>query len=135
VVVKILRPELRADPEACGRFFAEAKKRSEIPRSRNLCPILESDVCSLGVYVCMGFVEGQTLSEWIKSEPRKPRDIAEKGAGVARGLHVLHNTRTVHGDVTATNVVVEQSSGEAVLIDFGLAENLRCGEAERSGDK
>ena len=54
------------------------------------------------------------------SEPQ----IATIFAGTLRGLNYLHSKRTIHRDVKAGNVLIEENRGVAKLADFGVAGQL-----------
>src|SRR6202162_1808568 len=73
-------------------------------------------------YLVMEYVEGVRLNDWVDRTPIAPEEIARLGSALALALHDLHRQDVVHLDLKPTNVLY-RSSGEAVLIDFGLAHH------------
>jgi len=73
-------------------------------------------------YLVMEYVDGARLSDSVDRAPLAPNEIAELGAALALALHDLHRQDVVHLDLKPTNVLY-RASGDAVLIDFGLAHH------------
>jgi nucleotide-binding universal stress UspA family protein len=73
-------------------------------------------------YLVMEHVDGVRLNDWVHRAPIAPEEIARLGAALALALHDLHRQDVVHLDLKPTNVLY-RASGEAVLIDFGLAHH------------
>ena len=73
-------------------------------------------------YLVMEYIDGPRLSDWVERAPLPPEELARVGSLVALALHELHRQDVVHFDVKPTNVMY-RASGEAVLIDFGLARH------------
>jgi nucleotide-binding universal stress UspA family protein len=73
-------------------------------------------------YLVMEYIEGVRLSDWVRRAPIEPEEIARLGSSLALALHDLHRQGVVHLDLKPTNVLY-RPSGEAVLIDFGLAHH------------
>ncbi len=73
-------------------------------------------------YLVMERVEGRSLSEWAERAPLPAEEVARLGAALARAVHAVHLQDAVHLDLKPSNVLV-RPSGEAVLIDFGLAHH------------
>src|SRR6266571_2692981 len=73
-------------------------------------------------YLVMEYVEGVRLNDWVQRAPIAPEEVARLGAALALALHDLHRQDVVHLDLKPTNVLY-RASGEAVLIDFGLAHH------------
>ncbi len=48
-------------------------------------------------------------------------DVLRIGACLADGLDLIHCEGVVHGDLTPRNVIIRESSGEPVLLDFGTS--------------
>jgi hypothetical protein len=71
-------------------------------------------------YIVMERVEGSSLREWIERAPLPIGEVARLGASLAAALGDLHRQEVVHLDVNPSNVIV-RPSGQAVLVDFGLA--------------
>ncbi|MBI5067766.1 MAG: universal stress protein [Deltaproteobacteria bacterium] len=73
-------------------------------------------------YLVMERVEGRPLADWVGKGPVPPAEVARLGLAVANALHSLHLQNVVHLDVKPSNVILRES-GEAVLIDFGIAHH------------
>ena len=73
-------------------------------------------------YLVMEYVEGVRLNDWADRAPIAPEVIARLGAAVALALDDLHRQGVAHLDLKPTNVLY-RPSGEAVLVDFGLAHH------------
>jgi eukaryotic-like serine/threonine-protein kinase len=69
-------------------------------------------------YVVMEFIEGFTLYEWFRKQPRSSREVMRVLAQVARGLAEVHAKGAVHRDVKGDNIRVTPHA-RAVLLDFG----------------
>jgi tetratricopeptide (TPR) repeat protein/predicted Ser/Thr protein kinase len=77
-------------------------------------------------YLAMEYVKGQTLDEWRRAPGgRRPREILEVMAAVARGLEAAHAAGIVHRDVKPHNVLVAE--GRVLVTDFGLSVRARAG--------
>jgi nucleotide-binding universal stress UspA family protein len=73
-------------------------------------------------YLVMEYVEGVRLDDWVNRTPIAPEEIARLGSALALALHDLHGQDVVHLDLKPTNVLY-RTTGEAVLVDFGLAHH------------
>ena len=73
-------------------------------------------------YLVMEFVDGGRLNDRLHRAPMAPEEIARLGSAIAVALHEVHRQDVVHLDLKPTNVIF-RPSGEAVLIDFGLARH------------
>jgi nucleotide-binding universal stress UspA family protein len=73
-------------------------------------------------YLVMEYVEGARLNDWVARAPLPAAEVARLGAALALTLHDLHRQDVVHLDLKPTNVLY-RATGEAVLIDFGLAHH------------
>ncbi len=75
-------------------------------------------------YLAMERIDGTVLREWVEKAPLPAPEVARLGAAVATALHAIHQQDAIHLDVKPSNVII-RPSGEAVLIDFGLARHAR----------
>ena len=73
-------------------------------------------------YLVIQYIDGTRLSEFLPRTPLPPGEIALLGSALAVALHDLHRKDVVHLDLKPTNVMY-RPSGEAILIDFGLAHH------------
>ena len=74
-------------------------------------------------YVVMERIAGETLLARLDDLPLPYAEVAEIGAKIARALDSIHRQHVVHLDVKPSNVVIREESGEAALVDFGLAHH------------
>lgn len=73
-------------------------------------------------YIVMERLPGETLLPKLQSLPLEAGKVAALGASVADALASLHGQGVVHLDVKPSNIMF-RPSGEAVLIDYGLAHH------------
>jgi serine/threonine protein kinase len=73
-------------------------------------------------YLVMEYIEGPRLNDWVADAPVAAPELARLGALLGLALHDLHRQDVVHLDLKPTNVLY-RTSGEAALIDFGLANH------------
>ncbi len=69
-------------------------------------------------YVVMECIQGFTLYDWFREQPRSSRQVLQVLAQVARGLEEVHAKDALHRDVKGDNIRVTPQ-GRAVLLDFG----------------
>jgi serine/threonine-protein kinase len=126
VVVK--RPVLgeRASGRAAQAILREAEVLAAV-RAPEL-PALEAHGELAGLpYVAVEHVRGVTLDALLApAAPLPPAAVRAVAIDLARALAALHAAGFVHGDVTTSNVIVDDA-GEARLLDLGIAR--RVGEA------
>jgi serine/threonine protein kinase/class 3 adenylate cyclase len=123
VAVKVLKPEIAADPSVMDRFKNELRLARKITH-KNVCRLHEfnrvGDVC----YITMEFVEGESLRARLNRKP--PLDLnatLELVRQIAEGLQEAHRQGVVHRDLKPENVVVAPD-GSAKVMDFGIARSL-----------
>jgi serine/threonine protein kinase len=75
------------------------------------------------LYIAMEFVEGDTLTSWLKKYPRTWREIVDVFLQAARGLLAAHSVGLLHRDFKPDNVLVG-GDGRVRVTDFGLARSL-----------
>ena len=77
-------------------------------------------------FLSMEFIEGQTLSERIRTGgPVPDREAREIAAQICAGLAQAHRQGVVHGDLKCSNILLTESREggiRAVITDFGMAK-------------
>jgi serine/threonine protein kinase len=119
VAIKLLSSEL-ADPSARRRFQQEAKMASALNHP-HIITVHEAAEFDGRQYLVTEYVDGGTLKDWARREPRSSRQIAELLVGVADALAAAHAAGILHRDIKPENILVT-ASGYAKLADFGLAK-------------
>jgi serine/threonine protein kinase len=69
-------------------------------------------------YVVMQWIEGLTLYDWFREQPRSSREFLSVLSQVAGALADAHARGAVHRDVKGDNIRVT-AAGRAVLVDWG----------------
>jgi hypothetical protein len=121
VALKVMRPELAANPEGRQRFLREAQAAAHV-RSDHVVTIYHVDQEGDLPYLVMEVLHGQSLAEALEQEGRLPLGQCLKIAReTAEGLAAAHACGLIHRDVKPGNVWLEGPAGRVKLLDFGLA--------------
>ncbi len=134
IALKILRSVATRDVEARERLLAEAKALAKLSHP-NVVSAFDAGSWEQSIYIAMELVEGKTLAEWLKAQPRKQREVLDVMLAAGRGLEAAHRAGIVHRDIKPQNIIVG-SDGRVRVIDFGIAWRTRevAPPEERSAD-
>ncbi len=133
--LKVLSPEVMNDPEMLERFKREAKLYAALEHP-NIVPIYDVGIYNNIAYIIMKYIEGRTLKNIIRNYGPLPlEDIIQITKDILSALHYMHNKGVIHRDIKPANVIVEKSTGRAILADFGLAKKVgETGGLTRTGE-
>jgi WD40 repeat protein len=128
VAVKELQ---RATTHAEARFVREALITARLEHPA-IVPVHEAGRWPTGQpFYAMKLVSGQTLAQLIRATDSLPARLAllPSVIAVAEAMAYAHSKGVIHRDLKPANVIVGQF-GETVVVDWGLAKDLRAEEQD-----
>jgi tRNA A-37 threonylcarbamoyl transferase component Bud32 len=132
VAVKLLKPEVTADPDLAQRFRREALAATVL-RHPNIVACLDTGTDGEQPYLVMELVDGEDLAARLRRGGRlAPWTAARIGLDVARALGVAHVRGIVHRDIKPGNILLT-ADGRAMVTDFGIARLAMDAEAAAPG--
>jgi hypothetical protein len=133
VAVKVLKPQLLANPEFRQRFQYEAQAVGAIEHP-NVARFLDL-VVGDPTFLVMEYVPGETLAATLKRErSMSVQRAVHIGIRLAWGLDAAHVAGVIHRDLKPSNVILsaDREAGEMPkLIDFGLAKIAAAAGSEQ----
>jgi len=121
VAIKLLPPEKSGLVTLRDRFLREARLAAKLSHP-HIIPIHAVDEVGRFVFYVMAFVDGETLAQRVRSRgPVSASDGARVLREVAWALAYAHAQGLVHRDVKPDNILLEASTGRALVADFGIA--------------
>jgi serine/threonine-protein kinase len=121
VAIKLLPPERAVEPTARERFLREARTAAQLSHP-GIVPIFAVDEVQDLVFFAMAYVEGETLGQRVRGDgPVGCAALARVLEEVARALAHAHGRGVVHRDVQPDNILLDGTSGQALVSDFGIA--------------
>jgi tetratricopeptide (TPR) repeat protein/AAA+ ATPase superfamily predicted ATPase/predicted Ser/Thr protein kinase len=130
VAIKFLARD-KADAVARKRFQREAQMASALNHP-HILTVYDAGDFEGRQYLVTEFIDGGTLYDWIRSEPRDWRRVVELLLGVGDGLSTAHEAGILHRDIKPANILVTKN-GYAKLADFGLAKHEELARAQQEG--
>ncbi|HOI41380.1 MAG TPA: serine/threonine-protein kinase [Elusimicrobiales bacterium] len=131
VAVKVVAPSFGGNlSKAHNRFMREVEALKKLEH-RSIVSFFGAGFTHESLprpYIAMAFVKGITLSKMIPNMSFIER--AEAIVSVLEALAYAHANGIFHRDVKPGNVIMRESDGQAVLVDFGLSYILNGLAAE-----
>mgnify|MGYP000471754866 CR=1 FL=1 len=125
VALKILPPDMAADPALVEQFLNEARLQAKLDHP-NVVAAYEAGEDDGYYYLAMKYVTGENLAERLRRRGRLPeREALRYALSVARALeYAWTQHRILHHDVKPANILVD-TAGEAYLLDMGISGRFR----------
>lgn len=121
VAIKALPPELAFNSDVRTRFLREAQTAAQLSHP-NIVPIYTVDERGGVVFFVMALVDGESLAARLARQPRLAVDaVCRILAEVADALEYAHSCSVVHRDIKPDNILIDRTTGRAVVTDFGIA--------------
>ncbi len=155
VAIKVLAPELAANPNARRRFLREAQAAAAIshphvvtihavdegaesggPRAEGsrTSSALPSPLAALP-YLVMECIVGQTLQQKLdKQGSLRLTETLRIGQQITCGLAAAHQQGLIHRDIKPANVLLENGVERVKITDFGLARLVDDVSITRTGE-
>lgn len=120
VALKVLPPDLAADPFRLERFQREAEAIAALNHP-NVVIIYSVEEVEGIRFLTMELVEGKTLAQILPTEGMDVESYFRFVIPVAEALSAAHEKGIIHRDLKPTNIMVSEE-GRVKVLDFGLAK-------------
>lgn len=129
--LKVLSPDVSADPDYRARFNREAHLASKLWHP-NIISVHDRGECDGQLWISMDYVDGLDAARLLASRypAGMPADhVVRIVSAVASALDYAHKQGLLHRDVKPANIMLahldDDEGGERVLLaDFGIARNV-----------
>ncbi len=151
VAIKVLRTDLRTDPEFMTRFVREAQVIGSLHHPHivqlhdfHTPDLTEGEDDDAIAYMVMDYIEGPTLAEYIRDTSRlgtfpSPVEIVHLFAALSSAVDYAHQRGLIHRDIKPANIFLDRrrpsryQMGEPILADFGIVKLLGAGTNTMTG--
>jgi alpha-tubulin suppressor-like RCC1 family protein len=124
VAIKVIQASFEDEPETVARFAQEARLLAGLRHPGIVSAFSVKQLYGGGLALVMEHVRGRTLREVLRDGPLPIDRVDRILRDVGEALAAAHEHGIVHRDVKPDNIFLEDSSGRALLADFGIALRL-----------
>jgi hypothetical protein len=130
VALKVMKPELAAQPTARRRFLREARAAGALHHD-HIVPIWQVGEDRATPFLAMPLLAGESLEARLQRQPLTLAEAVRVGRQTAEALAAAHAAGLVHRDIKPANLWLETLSADGQgpawrvkVLDFGLARPL-----------
>ncbi|MEM8667697.1 MAG: protein kinase [Planctomycetota bacterium] len=121
VALKFMNTKIPLTKTSRRKFVEEARSMAAVHHD-NVATIFEVGIHRSMPFIAMELLKGKPLNVLIKEKQRFDyREVLKIAKEVCKGLSAAHENGIVHRDVKPGNIWIEEPSGRAKILDFGLA--------------
>ncbi len=123
VAVKVLSSNYAGDRNFVARFKSEAQILARLNHP-NIVQVYDWGEFSGYYFICMEYVEGESLKEIIeKKAPLPTETIADYAVQISSALLTAHKNNLIHRDIKPQNIIVTPEE-KVKVTDFGIAKSI-----------
>jgi len=121
VALKVMNKRFSSRPDSRQRFLDEARAVAAVHHD-NVVTIFEVGETGGIPFMAMELLHGSTLQSWVaEGKPQPTEWILKTAAQLVSGLAAAHERGIIHRDIKPGNIWIQEPSGRAKVLDFGLA--------------
>ncbi|MEO9484572.1 MAG: ATP-binding sensor histidine kinase [Ekhidna sp.] len=126
IITKILNEEFPS-PETINKFYNEFDLTHKLS-IEGVRQSFERRKINNRHAIVLQYVPGKTIRERIDDEVFSIPDFLKYAIDIARILSEVHEAKIIHKDITSHNLIIDEESGKAHLLDFGISTKLNLRE-------
>ena len=124
VAIKVLLPDIAADPAMAERFKNELRLARRITH-KNVCRIYDFNRIGDVAFITMEYIDGESLRAHLRRLAPLSVDAARKlMQQIIDGLREAHAQGVVHRDLKPENIMLDRDAVK--IMDFGIARSLHA---------
>ncbi len=125
IALKLIKPEVAADPGTIERFRNELKTAREISH-KHICRMYDLGREGGLYYITMEYVPGEDLKSMIRMSGQLGVGTAVTVARqLCEGLAEAHRVGVIHRDLKPSNIMIDRD-GQVRIMDFGIARSIKA---------
>ncbi len=135
VAIKVILGSYASDREMRRRFAREARTIARLQHP-HILQLIEFGEQAGMLFLVMPFIEGGTLTSYLRRELPTLQDIASIFLQLLDAVEYAHDEGLIHRDIKSSNVLLDARRGGVpyvYLADFGLVRTLKNLELEETG--
>ena len=103
------------------RINQEARTMARCRRYGIACPaVYHVDNEKKSIYM-EHVTDGKTVRDFIRTKQKEGQDFGNLAQKIGATLAAMHNCDVIHGDLTTSNMIYNETTDKLTLIDFGLS--------------
>lgn len=133
VVIKTLHESFWNAPNLndLQRQFQDEARRLALCSHPNVVRVSDFFIEDNLPYMVMDYIPGRSLADIVSTDGRLSETMAVSYVKqIGKALQAVHGKGLLHRDVKPQNIMIHELTGEAVLIDFGIARELTQNPAQ-----